>query len=193
VAARDEFTGAVGWRPVRELLRRTAPSIAHLTLDAASGRRETLDVTGEHPFFVAGKGWLEVRRLEKGDRILDERAEALSVAAITRDERPTPVYNFEVAQDHNYFVGEDGAEAHNGRGFRGKKGRIPLGERAGFACEYCGIPVPSGSEHCDHYWPWSLGGPTTFENGVWSCPPCNLAKGARLPLPGGSWHIRGRG
>jgi len=98
VTARDEFTGEVNWRPVRELLRRTAPAITHLTLDAASGRRETLDVTGEHPFFVAGKGWLEVRRLEKGDRILNERAEPLSVAEITRDERPTRVYNFEVAQ-----------------------------------------------------------------------------------------------
>ena len=67
VAARDGFTGEVGWRPVRELFRRTAPSIVHLTLDGPDGRRETLNVTSEHPFFVAGKGWTEVRRLERGD------------------------------------------------------------------------------------------------------------------------------
>ncbi|WP_246722281.1 polymorphic toxin-type HINT domain-containing protein [Methylosinus sp. H3A] len=115
VAARDGFTGEVDWRPVRELFRRTAPSIAHLTLDGPDGRRETLSVTSEHPFFVAGKGWTEVRRLERGDRIVSEREATLAVADVSLEEQPTLVYNFEVAQDHNYFVGDAGAEAHSGR------------------------------------------------------------------------------
>ncbi|CAN2536672.1 hypothetical+protein [Methylocapsa aurea] len=113
VAARDGFTGEVDWRPVRELFRRTAPSIAHLMLDGPDGRRDTLHVTSEHPFFVAGKGWTEVRRLERGDRIVSEREATLAVADVSLEERPTLVYNFEVAQDHNYFVGDEGAEAHN--------------------------------------------------------------------------------
>ncbi|TDX59407.1 intein, partial [Methylosinus sp. sav-2] len=117
VAARDGFTGEVGWRPVRELFRRTAPSIVHLTLDGPDGRRETLNVTSEHPFFVADKGWVEVRRLERGDRIVSEREATLAVADVSLEERSTLVYNFEVAQDHNYFVGDEGAEAHNAPGW----------------------------------------------------------------------------
>nr|WP_281405382.1 polymorphic toxin-type HINT domain-containing protein [Methylosinus sporium] len=130
VAARDGFTGEVGWRPVRELFRRTAPSIAHATLDGPDGRRETRHVTSEHPFFVASKGWVEVRRLERGDRIIPERESdreaVLAVADVSLEERPTLVYNFEVAQDHNYLVGDEGAEAHSATIFdrRGIKGVI---------------------------------------------------------------------
>lgn len=113
VASRDGFTGAINWRPVRELFRRTAPGIVHLTLDAPDGKRETLNVTSEHPFFVEGKGWIEVRRLEKGDRVVSERNAALVVAEVSHEDKPTLVFNFEVAQDHNYFVGETGAQAHN--------------------------------------------------------------------------------
>ncbi len=98
---------------MRELYRRTAPEISALTLDGPDGRRDVLNVTSEHPFFVEGKGWLEVRRLEKGDRIVSDRGGAAIVVDISRDEKPTLVYNFEVAEDHNYFVGVLGAEAHN--------------------------------------------------------------------------------
>ncbi len=45
-------------------------------------------------------------------------------------------------------------------------------------CE--GTKLAWDSWHCDHRVPWSQGGPTTVENGVVSCPTCNLAKG-------GSW------
>jgi hypothetical protein len=56
-----------------------------------------------------------VRRLERGDRIISEHEATLAVADVSLEERSTLVYNFEVAQDHNYFVGDEGAEAHNAR------------------------------------------------------------------------------
>ena len=37
VAARDEFTGAINWRPVTELYRRGAQGITHVTLEGLSG------------------------------------------------------------------------------------------------------------------------------------------------------------
>lgn len=105
VAARDGFTGEINWRPVKELFRRTAPGIIHLTLEDSDGGRETLNVTSEHPFFVEGKGWVEVRRLERGDRVVSEKNGGLFVAHIALDDQATKVFNFEVEDDHNYFVG----------------------------------------------------------------------------------------
>ncbi|TRL30819.1 hypothetical protein FM996_15260 [Methylosinus sporium] len=51
--------------------------------------------------------------LLKFDHAYDLRA----VADVSLEERSTLVYNFEVAQDHNYFVGDEGAEAHNTPGW----------------------------------------------------------------------------
>ncbi len=48
-------------------------------------------------------------------------------------------------------------------------------------CQYCG-GCPSGRElTMDHVIPRSKGGPTTWENVVLACGPCNRRKGARLP------------
>ena len=114
VASRDAFTGAKTFRPVTDLFRRTAPGIVHVTLDGPDGKRERLDVTSEHPLFAEGKGWTQVRRLQKGDRVLSGKGGPLAVADIVHDNTPTLVYNFEVAQDHSYFAGSEGAWSHNG-------------------------------------------------------------------------------
>jgi 5-methylcytosine-specific restriction endonuclease McrA len=50
--------------------------------------------------------------------------------------------------------------------------------RDGFRCQYCG-----STRHLtiDHIVPRSRGGPTSWENVVTSCAPCNVRKGACLP------------
>ena len=53
--------------------------------------------------------------------------------------------------------------------------------RDGFACQYCGLRLPSGGLTFDHVVPRSRGGRTTWENVVTACGPCNLRKGSRLP------------
>ncbi|MGD0721388.1 MAG: PKD domain-containing protein [Roseiarcus sp.] len=113
VVSRDAFTGKTTLRPVTRLYRRTTPGLVHLTLDSPSGHRETLGVTSEHPLFVEGRGWTEVRRLRLGDRILAGTGAPLAVAAADGVDAPTLVYNLEVAGDHSYFAGEGGAWAHN--------------------------------------------------------------------------------
>ena len=50
--------------------------------------------------------------------------------------------------------------------------------RDGFRCQYCG-----STRHLtiDHVVPRSRGGPTSWDNVVTSCAPCNVRKGACLP------------
>ncbi len=50
-----------------------------------------------------------------------------------------------------------------------------------FACQYCGIALPSHELTFDHVIPRSKGGQTTWENVVTACAPCNLKKGGQMP------------
>jgi len=43
-------------------------------------------------------------------------------------------------------------------------------------CQLCSQPVTFDKGTVDHRQPYSKGGPTTLENGQWTCIPCNLAK-----------------
>jgi len=70
------------------------------------GNVEVLHVTDEHPFYVDSRGWTESRQLLVGEIVVGADGRVLkvvqnldqkSVAGVT-------VYNFQVADDHTYFV-----------------------------------------------------------------------------------------
>lgn len=68
-------------------------------------------------------------------------------------------------------------------------------ERAGFACEYCGVDErDSGGElTIDHHQPTARGGTDHVENLVYSCPRCNLYKADYWPAGTGTpelWNPR---
>lgn len=48
-------------------------------------------------------------------------------------------------------------------------------------CQYCGRRLPRHELNLDHVVPRSQGGPSTWENIVCSCHPCNRRKGGRTP------------
>ena len=54
-----------------------------------------------------------------------------------------------------------------------------------FACQYCGVALPSHELTFDHVIPRSRGGRTTWDNVVAACAPCNLRKGGRMPSRAG--------
>lgn len=54
--------------------------------------------------------------------------------------------------------------------------------RDGWACQYCGSQA---TLTVDHVIPRSKGGPSTWENIVAACAPCNRRKGDRLPAQAG--------
>jgi hypothetical protein len=63
---------------------------------------------------VDKKEWIEVKDLKVGDRVLLSDGKEVAISGIrSYNVEATKVYNFEVADNHTYFVGEDGVLVHN--------------------------------------------------------------------------------
>ncbi|MFK7881834.1 polymorphic toxin-type HINT domain-containing protein [Roseobacter sp.] len=72
--------------------------------------------TMDHPFYVEGKGWLEVRELTVGDTLSTADADtsgALRIKAITQEGYAATTYNLTVANAHTFFIGEQKVWVHN--------------------------------------------------------------------------------
>ena len=67
----------------------------------------TLEITGtaEHPFYVLGKGFVNLGDLELGDICVAPDGTHFEVTNIVLQEERQTVYNFEVAGAHTYYVG----------------------------------------------------------------------------------------
>lgn len=73
-----------------------------------------LQVTGEHPFWVEGKGWTAARDLKAGDELLTYSGEQVSVNRQPQEGSwPFSVFNLEVEDFHTYFVHLAGIWVHN--------------------------------------------------------------------------------
>src|SRR5262249_44369332 len=72
---------------------------------------ETIVATGIHRFWKAGKGWTMARDLKPGDRVRGVGATAI-VRSIEPDSTQ-PVYNLDVADDRDFFVGSKGLLVHD--------------------------------------------------------------------------------
>ncbi|NMC63137.1 MAG: hypothetical protein GYA55_08205, partial [SAR324 cluster bacterium] len=79
-----------------------------------------LDTTKSHNFFVKGKGWVKVKDLRVGDKLLSFSGAELEVGRKERVMRTGEVYNINVQNAHTYFVFPDhSSEAvlvHNEKG-----------------------------------------------------------------------------
>ncbi len=64
-----------------------------------------------HRFWKAGTGWVMARDLKTGDPIRTLSG-TVNVTAI-EDGRVVPVFNLDVADDADFFVGDAGALAHD--------------------------------------------------------------------------------
>ena len=113
VWSRDEETGEVALRPVARTFVTPAQQLLSVVLQDLTGESDTLRVTGEHPFWTEGRGWVEARDLRAGERVLRLSGGWLRVLASTWEEERETVYNFEVEGFHTYFVGTQGAWVHN--------------------------------------------------------------------------------
>ena len=111
--------GKVSARKVVKTSALTADLVLQVRLaDTKTGQVETITTTRNHPLYVSGKGFVPAGGLAIGNAIVTRAGPALTVRAIEwkRSAEGFAVYNFEVENDHTYFVGNSngGAWVHNG-------------------------------------------------------------------------------
>jgi len=107
VVARDPNTGEVTHKRVLQAFRRTSDHLRILEIESATGEKQRIETTDEHPFWVTGRGFVNAGELQAGDRLDDAGGpNGASVVSSIREEHPDgiEVCNFEVEDFHTYFV-----------------------------------------------------------------------------------------
>ncbi len=110
VWARNPATGDLELAEVAQTFQREAG--ATYLIYAGS---DVLEATGEHPFWVDGRGWTEVADLVIGDFLVTDQSKLLRIELIQFLDSQVTVYNFEVEGLHSYFVGDQRILVHNCR------------------------------------------------------------------------------
>ncbi|MBX7059739.1 MAG: HINT domain-containing protein [Leptospirales bacterium] len=71
------------------------------------------ETTFNHVFYVEGEGWVQAKQLRAGDVSLLASGGQQLISGVNAEARYETVYNFEVQDNHTYFVGRDAALMHN--------------------------------------------------------------------------------
>ena len=100
VWSQDEFdpNAPATWKRVEEIFQTEA---FICTLRVAG---QEIKTTGEHPFWVAGKGWTAVNQLQPGDKLRGDDGQLYPVESVTATDEWLPVYNARIADYHTYYV-----------------------------------------------------------------------------------------
>nr|WP_275994431.1 polymorphic toxin-type HINT domain-containing protein [Argonema antarcticum] len=109
VIADDPTTpGEIEAKQVLETFVRSTDGLVDLYVDG-----EVISTTGEHPFWVADKGWVEAKDLLVGSLLQTEDGRIIDVDRIEKRSGQFEVYNFKVEGFHTYFVSDLGILVHN--------------------------------------------------------------------------------
>jgi hypothetical protein len=103
-------TQSISQKTVEEVFVRESSELIHVKV-----RNEIISATREHPFYVVQKGFVEAVKLRAGDILCTVNGEYVIVEQIQHEilEAPIKVYNFRVADNHTYFVGNTSVGVHN--------------------------------------------------------------------------------
>ncbi|MFB6367845.1 polymorphic toxin-type HINT domain-containing protein [Paenibacillus elgii] len=108
VLAKSDETGEVAYKEVVGLFQKQADEIYYVHIGD-----EIIEVTGEHPFWLDGKGWTFVKDLKVGDLLVSSDGSKLAIDKIEKEPREATVYNFMVSEYQSYFVSNLGIWVHN--------------------------------------------------------------------------------
>lgn len=104
----NEQTGKRELKQVTKVFVRQTQQLVNLYLG-----NQLIQTTLEHPFRHQGK-WVKANDLKAGDRLqLYQSSAQLALDSLARQDTSVTVYNFTVANNHNYFVGKQGVLVHN--------------------------------------------------------------------------------
>jgi tetratricopeptide (TPR) repeat protein len=106
VLSQDTATGELAYQPIVGVYHNPPNAVVKVRLGG-----EAIVATGIHRFWKAGKGWTMARDLRPGDAVRTLGGTA-SVASV--EPGPVqPVFNLEVAENRDFFVGQGGALVHD--------------------------------------------------------------------------------
>lgn len=76
---------------------------------------ECIECTTDHTIYEKNRGWIKAIELKEGDILVSEDGENKKInrIEIIEDDNFINVYNFEVEDNHNYFVGNNKILVHN--------------------------------------------------------------------------------
>lgn len=103
----NEETGKKELKKVVELSRNTSSSLVKISVNGTE-----ITCTPEHPFYVDGN-WIEAKNLTKGILLTTLDGTTFPLESINFLDEKVKVYNFEVEDNHNYYVSEKGILVHN--------------------------------------------------------------------------------
>ncbi|QIH76154.1 hypothetical protein GTN31_07245 [Macrococcoides canis] len=108
VLSRCMETGYVSYKSVTDTFSKQADVITTITL--ING--EIIQSTPQHLYFTTNRGFIVAEQLTEGDKLLGDH-NILSISSVETTEKTAQVYNFEVADNHTYFVGQASVLVHN--------------------------------------------------------------------------------
>ncbi len=113
VYSKNELTGEVELKEVKE----TFINYVDYDMTKVTVNGEVIESTDGHDYYEVAKGWIDACELEVGDKILNNNNEEVIVEKVEtikhEGDKLTTVYNFEVVDNHNYYVGESSVLVHN--------------------------------------------------------------------------------
>ncbi|MEM7183720.1 MAG: polymorphic toxin-type HINT domain-containing protein, partial [Spirochaetota bacterium] len=112
----NEKTGQRNYQKVKQVFQRKTDLI--YTVKYQDGTK--LETTWNHPFYIEGKGFVQVKDLQVGNFSHTVNDKLSEISSISQDDREEVVYNFEVEENHTYYVGNSGILVHNDSGYDGK-------------------------------------------------------------------------
>jgi hypothetical protein len=106
VLAQDLATGELAYKPV--ILTTTRPPSRLVRIDTAD---ESIEVSGGHPLWVSGQGWVKARALEPAARL--HCIDGTAHVAEWQTSYEAESYNIVVADFHTCFVGRSAILSHD--------------------------------------------------------------------------------
>ena len=113
VWAWDEASGDIALKPVVHTVPFHERRIWEVSFVDHEGAGAVIRTTDEHPWWVAGRGWVETRHLQSGMAAATKDGRGLLVVAIADTGLTEGTYNLSVAEFETYFVGSASILVHN--------------------------------------------------------------------------------
>ena len=110
VWAWNEDTGKTELKQVVETYINETDELTHVFVNG-----EEIISTPSHPFYSPVKGWTDACKLRAGDILVLVNGEYVVIEKVQHEilESPVKVYNFQVEDDHTYYVSDTGVLVHN--------------------------------------------------------------------------------